>query len=381
MAEPIDLDALEARCAASMAARSDTDPAHDMEHIRRVVVAARQLAVAEGADLAVVLPAAWLHDCVSVPKSSPLRPRASALAAEEAARFLGELGYPAALLPAVAHAIVAHSFSAGVPPETPEARVVQDADRLDALGAVGIARTLMLGAVMGRPLYDPAEPFPLDRPPDDARSSIDHFYTKLLRLAGTMQTAAGRAEAERRTAFMRGFLAQLGQEIGAPAEHPPAPFHIRPLADAERPAIAALARELWGDDLMVVHGERYSLSQLPGFVAEAAGAIVGLGTYRLEGGACELVSLDSMREGQGIGSALLAAAEAAARAAGCRRLWLITTNDNLRALGFYQRRGYALVAVHPGAVARARAIKPSIPLLGEGGIPIRDEIELERHLD
>lgn len=229
MAEPLDLDALEARCAAYMAARSDTDPAHDFEHIRRVVVAARQLAAAEGADLAVVLPAAWLHDCVSVPKSSPLRPRASALAAEEAARFLSELGYPAALLPAVAHAIVAHSFSAGVPPETPEARVVQDADRLDALGAVGIARTLMLGAVMGRPLYDPAEPFPLDRPPDDARSSIDHFYTKLLRLAGTMQTAAGRAEAERRTAFMRGFLAQLGQEIGAAS-----PFPIRDESDLER---------------------------------------------------------------------------------------------------------------------------------------------------
>ena len=94
-------------------------------------------------------------------------------------------------------------------PETAEARVVQDADRLDALGAVGIARCLMLGATMGRPLYDPDEPFPLRRPPDDAVSSLDHFFTKLLRLAGTMTTAAGRAEAERRTETLRGYLREL----------------------------------------------------------------------------------------------------------------------------------------------------------------------------
>lgn len=213
----MDLAELEARCAAYMAERAGADPAHDLEHVRRVVAAARALAVEEGADLRVVLPAAWLHDCVSVPKDSPLRKRASALAAEEAVCFLGGRGYPRELLPAVSHAIAAHSFSARIAPTTPEARVVQDADRLDALGAVGIARTLMLGAVMGRPFYDPSEPFPVQRQPDDARSSIDHFYTKLLRLAGTMQTAAGRAEAERRTAFMRAFLRQLGAEIGVPA--------------------------------------------------------------------------------------------------------------------------------------------------------------------
>jgi len=217
MSDTPDLAALEARCAAFVAARAGADAAHDLEHVRRVVAAARRLAAAEHADLAVVLPAAWLHDCVSVPKDSPLRPRASTLAAEEAARFLAAEGYPPRLLPAVAHAIAAHSFSAGITPETPEARVVQDADRLDALGAVGVARTLMLGATMGRPLYDPDEPFPMRRPPDDARSSIDHFFTKLLRLAATMQTAAGRAEAARRTAFMRAFLAQLADEIG----HPP----------------------------------------------------------------------------------------------------------------------------------------------------------------
>jgi uncharacterized protein len=212
-----DLEAWEARCVAFLRQQAAGDAAHDHEHIRRVVANARALAAAEGANLAVVLPAAWLHDCVTVPKDSPQRPLASRLAAEAAAAFLGDAGYPAELVPAVAHAVAAHSFTAGIPPETAEARVVQDADRLDALGAVGIARCLMLGATMGRPLYDPAAPFPVGRAPDDAVSSIDHFYTKLLRLAATMTTAAGRTEAERRTELMRAYLRELGREIGADA--------------------------------------------------------------------------------------------------------------------------------------------------------------------
>lgn len=189
------------------------DVAHDDGHIQRVVAAARALATAEGAELAVVLPAAWLHDCVSVPKDSPLRAQASRLAAEAATAFLGEIGYPAAHLPGIAHAIAAHSFSANLAPETLEARVVQDADRLDALGAVGIARCLMLSGALGRRLYDPAEPFPQSRPLDDTLNTIDHFYCKLLGLAERMQTAAGRAEAERRTVAMRAFLAQLESEL------------------------------------------------------------------------------------------------------------------------------------------------------------------------
>ncbi len=213
----LDLSLWEGRCAAFLQENTAGDAAHDLEHTRRVVANARALAAAEGADLAVVLPAAWLHDCVTVPKDSPQRPLASRLAAEAATGFLAAAGYPAELLPGVGHAIAAHSFSAGIAPETLEARVVQDADRLDALGAVGIARTLMLGATMGRPLYDPDEPFPLRRAPNDAVASLDHFYTKLLKLAGSMTTAAGRAEAEARTAFMRGFLRQLAAEIGAAA--------------------------------------------------------------------------------------------------------------------------------------------------------------------
>ncbi|HEU0113770.1 MAG TPA: GNAT family N-acetyltransferase, partial [Thermomicrobiales bacterium] len=108
--------------------------------------------------------------------------------------------------------------------------------------------------------------------------------------------------------------------------------------------------------------------------------IVGLVTYRVADGACEALSLDSLREGIGIGSALLRAAENAALAAGCGRVWLVTTNDNVAALGFYGRRGYRMTGVDRGAVDRARRLKPSIPTIAANGIPIRDEITLARSL-
>lgn len=190
-----------------------SDPAHDREHVRRVVANARQLATAEGADPAVVVPAAWLHDCVVVPKDSAYRTRASQMAAERAGAFLREAGYPTEYIPAIEHAIVAHSFSAGISPQTREAQVVQDADRLDALGAIGIARTLMLGGVMGKPLYDRDEPLPKNRTPNDKENVIDHFYVKLLGLAATMHTATARREGERRTRLMRDYLQELAREI------------------------------------------------------------------------------------------------------------------------------------------------------------------------
>lgn len=189
------------------------DAAHDLEHIRRVVTTARRLALAEGAELAVVLPAAWLHDCVVVPKDSPLRSQASRLAAEAATTFLRSVDYPTERLAAIAHAIEAHSFSAQIVPQTREAQVVQDADRLDALGAIGLARCLMLGGAMGRRLYDPDDPFAEQRVFDDGVNTVDHFYVKLLRLADTMTTESGRAEARQRTHFLEQFLEQLRHEI------------------------------------------------------------------------------------------------------------------------------------------------------------------------
>ena len=162
---------------------------------------------------AVVLPAAWLHDCVVLPKDSARRAQASRLAAERAGAFLRQSGYPRAHIPAIEHAITAHSFSAGIPPESLEAKVVQDADRLDALGAIGIARTLLLGGVMGKPLYDDDEPLPQTRAPDDKENVIDHFYVKLLGLADRMHTAAGRLEGKRRTRLMRLYLNELKREL------------------------------------------------------------------------------------------------------------------------------------------------------------------------
>ena len=190
------------------------DPGHGLVHLRRVVATATRLCTAEGARGEVVLPAAWLHDCVHVAKDSPDRPRASQLAAAHALKFLAGCGYPPHCLPDIGHAIEAHSFSAGIAPRTVEARVVQDADRLDALGAIGVARCIAVGATLGRPIYNPDDPFCAAREPDDSASSVDHFYTKLLQLAATMQTHAGRREAERRSAFMREYLEQLRSEIG-----------------------------------------------------------------------------------------------------------------------------------------------------------------------
>lgn len=196
-----------------LAQQISADAAHDMSHVRRVAVNAMQLAAVTGAEVAVVLPAAWLHDCVVVPKASPQRAQASRLAAAAAGAFLRQQGYGLADVAEIEHAIAAHSFSAGIPPRTLEAQVVQDADRLDALGAIGIARCIQVGTSVARPLYDETDPFCNARQPDDDAAILDHFYVKLLRLADTMQTAAGRAEARRRTAFMTAYLQQLQSEI------------------------------------------------------------------------------------------------------------------------------------------------------------------------
>ncbi len=138
---------------------AEADLAHDRGHIRRVVAMAKDLAVAEGAVLEVVVPAAWLHDCVVVPKDSPQRERASRMAARVAGQFLVDIEYPSERIPAIGHAIESHSFSANIPPETLEARVVQDADRLDAIGAIGVSRCLMLAATSGRSLYRLDDPW------------------------------------------------------------------------------------------------------------------------------------------------------------------------------------------------------------------------------
>ena len=135
--------------------------------------------------------------------------------------------------------------------------------------------------------------------------------------------------------------------------------------------------EHWASTQVASRGRLHQANRLPGFVAESDGRPVGLVTYSMEGDACEVVSLDSLREDCGIGSALLGAVCTASREAGCRRTWLITTNDNLRAINFYLKRGWRMVAVHRDALDESRRLKPQIPLIGMDGIPLRDEIEFE----
>jgi len=152
---------------------------------------------------------------------------------------------------------------------------------------------------------------------------------------------------------------------------------IQPLTLADRDWARALIRERWGAPEIVTRGRIHCAPELSGFVARIAGRPAGLVTYAIERSECEVVSLDSLRSGCGVGTRLLDAVCSAARDAGCRRVWLITTNDNVHALAFYQKRGFELVAVHRGALEESRRLKPSIPLVGLDGIPLRDEIELE----
>jgi len=155
---------------------------------------------------------------------------------------------------------------------------------------------------------------------------------------------------------------------------------VRPIGDGDRPAVARLARELWGTDIVVGHGVVFTPADLPGLLAERDGETVGLLTYEIDGDTLEVVTIDAFPPGAGTGTALLDAAVDVARSAGCRRVWLMTTNDNLGALRFYQRRGFRLDGLRPGALAASRALKPEIPETGAYGIPLRDELDLEREV-
>ena len=155
-------------------------------------------------------------------------------------------------------------------------------------------------------------------------------------------------------------------------------LRIRATNERDQAWVRAFTIEYWGDETVVAHGTVFVPHQLRGFVAERGeGTPLGLATYSLDGADCELITLNALQPGVGIGTALLSAVTAAAREAGCARLWLMTTNDNVRALAFYQKRGFDLVAVHRGALARSRKLKPSIPLVAHNDIPLQHEVELE----
>ena len=189
------------------------DASHDLSHILRVWRNVQVLSAQEGGDTAVLTAATLLHDCVDVPKSSPQRSSASRMAAEKAAEILTHIGWDQDMVQMVAHAIEAHSFSANVVPTTLEAKILQDADRLDAIGHIGIARCFYVSGRLGRAIYDPENPDASNRELDDAKYAVDHFYTKLLQLAGSFQTETGRQLGAERHKTTRNFLNGLLDEV------------------------------------------------------------------------------------------------------------------------------------------------------------------------
>jgi uncharacterized protein len=193
------------------------DKSHDIHHLHRVWRNAKILWQEEGssADLLVILTASYFHDLVTVPKSDPLRNKASWMSAEKTIELLSNTfeGFPLEKLTAVHHAIHAHSFSANIPTSTLEAEILQDADRMEALGAMGIARLFYTAGLMKSSLYHIEDPEGKNRPLNDNAYALDHIEAKLLKLPGTMKTASGKRMAEKEAAFIRDFRKKFLEEI------------------------------------------------------------------------------------------------------------------------------------------------------------------------
>jgi uncharacterized protein len=191
------------------------DSSHDLGHCRRVWSVARRIAreMGEPVDLLVLIAAAYLHDIISLEKNDPHRAKASRMAADEAVVILTALGFPPDKLDAVGHAIEAHSYSAGIAPLTIEAKILADADRMETLGAIGIARIFYVGGRIGTKLFHEEDPLAENRPLEDLRYPLDHFYTKILRLPEAMNTTPGRALAAERIQFIKQFLCVLLKEV------------------------------------------------------------------------------------------------------------------------------------------------------------------------
>lgn len=193
----------------------DDDPGHDVEHCLRVLGWTLRCG-GGGLDPREAIAAALLHDVVNVPKDDPRRADASRLSAQRARALLPAHGLSAERIDRIAEAIEDHSYSRGAVPRSDLGRALQDADRLEALGALGLCRTLSTGARMGARYFHPSDPWAERRELDDRRYSVDHFFTKLLRLADTLHTEVGRAEARRRAELLERFLDQLADELGVP---------------------------------------------------------------------------------------------------------------------------------------------------------------------
>ena len=200
-------------------AQEDGDAAHGCAHLLRVAVSTLRFVPARF-PVREAIAAALLHDLVNVPKDSPQRAKASELSAEKARPILAREGFSAAAIEGITEAIRDHSFSRGALPRTELAKALQDADRLEALGVIGVFRTIATGVRMGARFFDDGDPWACDRPLNDRQYTVDHFFQKLLLLPESKTTAAGKAAAQRRARFMVQLLSQLGEELGVPL--PPA---------------------------------------------------------------------------------------------------------------------------------------------------------------
>ncbi len=193
--------------------RIENDPAHDFEHTIRVYKNAQKICKKEKANEKLVLSAALLHDIVSYPKSDKRSKTSSIKSATKSKQILEKLDFSKEEITIISDAIRDHSFSQNKIPKTLEGKILQDADRLDALGAIGIARVFATGGSLKRPFYKIDDPFCKKRIPDDKTWTLDHFFQKLLKLESLMNTNSGKAEAKKRTKILKEFLNQLKQEI------------------------------------------------------------------------------------------------------------------------------------------------------------------------
>jgi len=191
----------------------DNDPAHDFEHVMRVYNNAKKIVKKEKANQKLVLSAVLLHDIVSYPKSSKRSKFSSVDSAKKSKIILKKYGFSKEEIIIISDAIVEHSFSQNMVPQTLEGKILQDADRLDALGAIGIARVFATSGSLNRPFYNIDDPFCNKRNPDDNLWAIDHFFNKLLKLESMMNTESGKIEAKKRTKVLQTFLKQLKNEV------------------------------------------------------------------------------------------------------------------------------------------------------------------------
>jgi len=195
--------------------KENKDASHDLGHLQRVAEKSKHIHKFEGGNLDVIIIASYFHDIVSLPKDSLIRHHSSTFAAQKTIKILREnfKEIPTSLYGHIAEVIRSHSYSSGIKPNTIEAKIIQDADRLDAMGAIGLARIFYVAGKLGQKLYSDEDPFATRRPLNDKKYALDHFYTKLLKLSETINTNEGKLMAEKRVAYLTGYIEKLKEEI------------------------------------------------------------------------------------------------------------------------------------------------------------------------